>query len=107
MKVKPRLVPEKERKHNYWSTCPECQGQGKRRRKLRKKARLQYEKELLLYTASNSIGKAPVRPLGHLYTCPHCAGSGLISSNAHPIPDTENFRSEEHTSELQSRPHLV
>nr|WP_299206034.1 NAD(P)/FAD-dependent oxidoreductase [uncultured Brumimicrobium sp.] len=81
----------KERKHNCWSTCPECQGQGKRRRKLRKKARLQYQKELLLYTASNSIGKAPVRPLGHLYTCPHCAGSGLISSKAHPIPDTENF----------------
>src|SRR5690554_7960456 len=49
------------------------------------------QQSLLLTPPSNIIRNAPVRPLGHLYTCPHCAGSGLISSKAHPIPDTENF----------------
>src|SRR5690554_8180962 len=49
------------------------------------------QQSLLLTPPSNIIRNAPVRPLGHLYTCPHCAGSGLISFKAHPIPDTENF----------------
>ncbi len=73
-----------------WTICTECQGRGKKRQRLRKKVRLQYQKEFNQFEKTNSKGTPPVRPKGHLYSCQNCCGSGLIPSASHPIADTEN-----------------
>ncbi|MFK7951331.1 MAG: FAD-dependent oxidoreductase [Ekhidna sp.] len=74
-----------------WTICEECQGRGKKSRRLSKKARLIYEKALEKFEKSKSDKIAPIRPNAHLYSCPTCSGSGLISSQNSPIPDKENY----------------
>jgi 2-polyprenyl-6-methoxyphenol hydroxylase-like FAD-dependent oxidoreductase len=74
-----------------WTTCKECHGFGKKRKKLRKKVKLSYQRALDLFEKSNRKGNAPVRPKGHLYTCLNCKGSGLIESVSYPIADKENY----------------
>ncbi|WP_375241672.1 FAD-dependent oxidoreductase [Lacinutrix sp.] len=74
-----------------WTICQECQGLGKKRRKLRKKVRLQYKIALDIFEKSNTKIEAPMRPKGQLYNCSNCNGSGLISAKNHPIADTEHL----------------
>ena len=74
-----------------WISCPECQGRGKKSRRLSKKVRLQYQIALELFEKSNGEGTAPVRPKSHLYTCLNCNGSGLIPSHSPAIADKENY----------------
>ena len=74
-----------------WTMCPECQGRGKKIRRLRKKVRLRYQKELEKFEESPGDGLAPARPKAHLYTCPNCCGSGLLPSHTYPKPDKENY----------------
>lgn len=78
-------------KKTSWGVCSECHGHGKKRRKLRKKVRLRYQIALDQFEKTNSEGAAPIRPKGHLYSCPNCNGSGLISSANHPVPGTEYY----------------
>jgi len=59
--------------------------------RLRKKVRLRYQRELELFEKTNSEGKDPVRPKGHLYDCLNCFGTGLLQSTDHPIADTEHY----------------
>ncbi|MBP0904421.1 FAD-dependent oxidoreductase [Mariniflexile gromovii] len=80
-----------ENEKTNWTICKECHGRGKKRRRLRKKVRLAYQKALEHFEKSNGEGIAPVRPKGHLDTCLNCSGSGLISAESPPIPDTENY----------------
>lgn len=81
-----------ENKENSWAICKTCQGRGKKRRKLRKKTKLRYQKELTDFKNSNNNKKpVPTRPLGDLYACENCLGSGLISSTTPPLTDTENY----------------
>ncbi|MFT6814936.1 MAG: 2-polyprenyl-6-methoxyphenol hydroxylase-like FAD-dependent oxidoreductase [Sphingobacteriales bacterium] len=80
-----------QNKESCWAACPECQGRGKKNRRLRKKVRLQYQKDLEHYEKLKGVGTVPVRPKGHLFSCPNCMGSGLISSENPPEPDTKNF----------------
>lgn len=75
----------------HWTTCQECKGNGKKRRRIRKKIRLQYQKALEEFEKTDGKGIAPISPKGKLYPCPHCAGSGLLPSDRYPIPDTENY----------------
>jgi len=63
-----------------WAICPDCQGRGKRSRRIRKKVRLLYQQQLGEFEQSNGEGHAPVRPKGHLELCLKCAGSGLIAA---------------------------
>jgi salicylate hydroxylase len=72
---------------NSWTTCSECQGRGKKSKRLRKKVRLQYQRELAAFEKSNGEGPAPVRPKAHLDTCPICDGSGLVCADAQTVPD--------------------
>ena len=72
-----------------YTICPECQGSGKKTRRLRKKARLQ--NQLLRDQAQNNNDNAPVLLKPHLDNCPKCAASGLIASASQPIPDTKNY----------------
>lgn len=78
-----------------WTICLECQGRGKRAKRVRKKVRLQYQRALQQFEKNNSKGPAPVHPTGHLDSCVSCQGCGLIHDaklSRQPItPDTENY----------------
>lgn len=74
-----------------WSICQECQGRGKKTRRLRKKARLSFQRELDAFEKTNFEGTAPVRPKGHLYDCLICCGSGIINALTPSIADTDNY----------------
>lgn len=83
----------KETEHNgvNWAICQECKGNGKKRRRLRKKVRLRYQRDVDQFEKTNKKGTAPIRPKGHLYLCLNCSGSGLIHSNSSPTVDKENY----------------
>ncbi|TYK67058.1 FAD-dependent oxidoreductase [Colwellia echini] len=74
-----------------WSACPECQGRGKKVRRLRKKVRLSYQRALEHFEKSNSEGSPPVRPKGHRFDCENCSGTGLVEAAELVIADTENY----------------
>jgi 2-polyprenyl-6-methoxyphenol hydroxylase-like FAD-dependent oxidoreductase len=74
-----------------WNTCANCQGRGKKNRRLRKKVRLRFQQELDAFEKGNTDAPPPARPKGHLYDCLSCDGSGLIESSSRPIADEENF----------------
>ena len=80
-----------EMEKTSWSTCKACKGRGKISRRLRKKARLQYQVELQDFEKSGSQGKAPIRPSAPLITCIDCEGSGLTSSKVAPETDKKTF----------------
>tara|TARA_B110000881_G_C18594647_1_gene530412 strand:- start:1749 stop:3197 length:1449 start_codon:yes stop_codon:yes gene_type:complete len=74
-----------------WTICQECQGRGKKSRRLRKKVRLRFQRELDEFEKAKSEGAAPIRPKGHLYDCLTCSGSGLVPTANHPVVDKENY----------------
>lgn len=74
-----------------WTVCDECKGQGKKSKRLVKKARLHYQIAFDQFEKTKTEGTAPVRPKGHLYPCLNCCGSGLIPSASYPIADKENY----------------
>jgi len=74
-----------------WIVCKECKGFGKKSRRPKKKVRLRYQIALEEFENSNGKGTVPVRPIGHLDSCLHCSGSGLVSSTSYPVADKENF----------------
>lgn len=76
---------------NSWVFCPDCQGVGKQKRRIKKSVRLRYQSDLEAFLKSESAGETPVQPVAQLYICPTCSGSGLIRSENPPAPDTENF----------------
>ena len=80
-----------ENEESSWTVCLECQGRGKRSRRLRKKVRLRYQRALDAFEKSNGDGLAPVRPKGHLEDCLNCGGSGLRPSAQPPLVDRENY----------------
>lgn len=79
-----------ESKTLNWRSCEECQGFGKKSRRIRKKVRLGYQAALDQYEIKGD-GTVPVVPKGHLYPCTNCSGSGLVPSDSAPLPDTENY----------------
>lgn len=84
-------VKKVENEITSWTICSECQGRGKKSRRLSKKARRLYQIECDKYKKTKSEGVAPVRPKGHISSCLHCSGSGLIQSDDHPVADVENY----------------
>jgi salicylate hydroxylase len=80
---------KKEDKH--WAMCPDCQGRGRRSRRLSKKVRRNFQRELDAFEKNNSAGTTPVRPKGHLDACLCCNGSGLVAATNFPEVDTENY----------------
>ncbi|OMQ13020.1 NAD(P)/FAD-dependent oxidoreductase [[Flexibacter] sp. ATCC 35103] len=74
-----------------WTICEECQGRGKKSRRLSKKVRLNYQIALDQFEKTSSEGTAPVRPKSPLYSCQDCQGSGLIRSAQYPVADPENY----------------
>lgn len=78
-------------KKAHWKVCPECKGRGKKSQKLKKKVRLKYQREFEAFEKSDKQGIAPIKPKAHLSSCLICSSSGLIPSENHPIPDSENY----------------
>ena len=78
-------------KKSNWSICQDCQGHGRTRNKLRKKAKLKYQRTLDLFIKTKSQGIIPVRPKGQLHACSTCKGSGLIASDNQSLPDKVNY----------------
>lgn len=74
-------------KKPQWSICPECKGRGKKSRRIRKKMRIRYQAQLEQFEQSGAIGKAPEPPKGHLESCVHCKGSGLVASSVDHLTD--------------------
>ena len=73
-----------------WTMCFACQGRGRKSRRLSKKVRLRYQRELDAFEKSGG-GPTPVRPKGHQDACLSCQGSGLVATESHPVADTENY----------------
>lgn len=86
-----RVVKTLEGTEGCWATCSKCLGRGRRSKRLRKKVRLRFLKELEDFEKSNSEGPAPVRPKAHLDLCLNCKGSGLVPASEYAVPDPENF----------------
>ena len=80
-----------EIKNTNWTICPDCKGTGKKKQRLQKKVRLNFQRELAQFEASKAEGMAPVRPSGHLSSCLNCSGSGLVAAVIKPLIATENF----------------
>ena len=74
-----------------WTICQECQGRGKKSRRLSKKVRLHYQIALDEFEKMQGEGTAPLPPKGNLYSCLNCCGSGLLSAASPPIADKENY----------------
>lgn len=82
-------MEQAKNKQQHWTTCPTCQGRGKKNRRLSPKARRLFQNAHNESQKSNS-GPPPTRPKGHLEPCQNCNGSGLIPSPTNPKPDTQN-----------------
>lgn len=80
-----------ENKESSWTICHECHGCGKKSRGLSDKARRCYHKAIDQFEKSKNKGTAPIPPKGHLYSCLHCCGSGIITSAIPPRADKENY----------------
>lgn len=74
-----------------WTTCLECQGQGKKTKRLRKKVRLNFQRALENFERAKGEGQVPVRPIGHQYDCLNCNGSGLIHCTTPKKADRESY----------------
>ena len=74
-----------------FTICKECQGLGKKNKRIRKNVKLRYQTALVAYEKSDRLGTAPVRPKAVQYSCLKCNGSGLLAVDKHPIADVENY----------------
>ncbi len=68
-----------KKEDDHWTTCSNCQGSGKKSKRIRKKAKLRYQRELDEFEKNSAEGSPPVRPKGHLDNCVICKGAGLIA----------------------------
>lgn len=74
-----------------FTICKECQGQGKKSKRVRKNVQLAYEATLDAYEKSDKQKVAPVRPKAVQQACLKCNGSGLLAVDKYPIADIENY----------------
>ena len=74
-----------------WTACSECQGLGKKKLRLRKKVRLQYQKELEEFEKNNKQGNAPIKPTTNLVPCVNCSGTGLVKGSTYPIVENDHY----------------
>lgn len=80
-----------ENETSSWTMCDECDGRGKKSRRISKKVRLQYQMELEQFKKTNGEGTAPVQPKANLYPCLKCSATGLLPAKNPPKPDNENY----------------
>lgn len=76
---------------HYWTICDECEGEGKKNRKLKKATRQILNTELGLLKKARQDGDLDVRVNRHLYSCEKCLGSGLQSSSLPPEVNSKKY----------------
>jgi len=76
---------------DHWTICLTCQGRGKTSKRIRKKVKLRYQRELAQFEKMMGEGTAPTPPKRHLDGCSNCKGSGLIPAVTQPLVDKENY----------------
>ena len=76
-----------------WIVCDKCQGRGKKSKRIRKKAKLAYQRMLTNFRESNGEGDTPIQPKGHLYNCLDCKGAGVVPSVYSPEVNHQDFPS--------------
>lgn len=82
----------KTKKNNpNFTTCPTCKGQGKKSQRIRKKAKLDYQRALGEFEKAKGKDRAPEKPKGHLVPCSNCNGAGLVAATTPTVPDVENY----------------
>ena len=91
LQLKKTILQNTKNPPTTWTVCQECKGSGKKSRRLRKKAKLNYQRALAQFEKTSYNGSAPVRPKGTLFNCLSCSGSGLVASANAPEPDKENY----------------
>lgn len=74
-----------------FTICKECQGFGKKNKRIRKNVKLRYQTASAAYEKSDKQGAAPVHPKAVQYSCLKCNGSGLLEADKHPVADTKNY----------------
>ena len=84
-------LEKEENKALRWTICQECQGAGKKSRRLHKRVRQHLQEEFDQFEKLVEEGKAPIRPNCHLHNCETCKGAGLLAAASDPIADQENF----------------
>lgn len=67
-----------------FAICEDCKGQGMKSRKLRKKVRVQYQKDLEAFQENPNTEKHPRLPKRPQYPCASCEGTGIVKSNFFP-----------------------
>ncbi|TXD48232.1 FAD-dependent oxidoreductase [Polaribacter sp. IC073] len=84
-------MKEIKTKNNYWNVCKDCKGIGKKKQRVRKNVRLEYQNKLDLFEKSNGKETAPIKPIRILQTCTNCKGTGLILSTSKPEINKEVY----------------
>lgn len=84
-------MKEGSQEKKYWCICQECQGQGKKKRKISKKARLNYQLACCEFEKTNGKSKVPNSLVAGVYSCVRCNGSGLLKSDTPPKVEKEKF----------------
>ena len=74
-----------------WTICIECDGRGKKSRRLGRKVMLRYHLDFEEFEKSNGELTEPIRPVALLTLCLNCAGSGIVNSVNPPIADNINY----------------
>ena len=72
-----------------WALCSKCQGCGRIRQNIRKKAKLSYQAALVRFEQHG--GAAPQRPKAHFAVCTSCRGTGLQAAAYPPAADTQSY----------------
>jgi 2-polyprenyl-6-methoxyphenol hydroxylase-like FAD-dependent oxidoreductase len=72
-----------------WMSCPECQSQGKKTIRIRKRLRLRYQKKVEKYALEKPNTPPPTPPSPPVIKCLNCNGSGLVLSEI-PVSVDEN-----------------
>ena len=81
----------KEQKELYCTTCLDCKGQGKKKKRVRKKERLYHEWKLSQFEKEGQEVEPPIAPEKSYLRCKKCAGTGLVSSEFLPEIKQQNY----------------
>ena len=80
-----------ENKDRNWVICESCKGNGKRKKRIRKKTRLNHQTALEQSKKTNFEGLIPDPPKTQMQICLNCKGSGIVSAKNKPLPNKENY----------------
>jgi 2-polyprenyl-6-methoxyphenol hydroxylase-like FAD-dependent oxidoreductase len=76
--------------HN-WTTCQECEGRGKKSRRIRSKSRHKKKRESDQLETTRSEVITPNSPKYYIEPCLNCSGSGLVHATSPTLIDKENY----------------